>query len=1043
MPIRDDAADELEPLARGRGSSVGRYLLLDVIGAGGMGIVYKAYDPELGRPIALKLLVTDEASDTQRDRLLREAQALARLQHPNVVAVHDVGTFEGDVFIAMEFVEGDHARSWVKAKPRGRREILDVFLAAGEGLAAAHRAGLVHRDFKPDNVLVGNDGRVRVLDFGLARATNSLSGERAPGPAPEKAATPTTEQAAPDEVTSAARRGPQRPRPPVGERWVDSSPPPSESGRRLLATPLTRADAIVGTPRFMSPEQHMGDPVDEAADQFSFCVSLYWALYGVFPFEDAEAMLLQRIGEPPAGATVPRWLRLVLLKGLSSRASQRYPSMEALLAALRADPAELWRRRLRPVLAVVAAAALVSAVIAGALAYKARRGAAEQALLAQQFGQEVEKISSIERYASLLPLHDTRPEREAIRARMNHLSSRMQALGPLAAGPGHHALGRGQLALERYEDALVELEAAWATGYRAPDLAYALGLTHGRLYQRAINELRKSGDEKRDSESRAAIARAHGEPALRYLKLAEAHELAVDAPEYVEGLIALYEHRYDEALTLARKAGRRVSWLYEAHTLEGDIQLSAGEDRYWKGEVDGALERFRLAGEAYLAAAQMAPSDAAARLGECEQQGQIVDLQVDRDQSPEESVERQLAACEAAARIRPDEAAPLAAQAGAWHARATYQKDHGVDPTASEQRTIELAGRALALDAKYAQAHTLISSAANDLARRQIEFGGDPRAWLERAIEHARRSLELTPSSGAYSHLSMIFRTRAEDEQNRGLDPRGSYREAIEAGQKSLSLAPEDFGTWNAIGLGQLFLGQWQLGHGDDPTEALTRAIEAFDKVAHITPKLDYGYVNRCEAERNLAELELKRGAGDPLARLDHAIEGCRQAIALDGNYVGSQWDLGAALVDVATFRLEHGDDPADAIGKAGASLDRALQIDGTYSLALASLAELRLVEARLAARGKRDPGPAFSRAAAVLERALKLSNGKSVDALRLSAELHRRRAEWAASLGRSTDEDVRQGLAMAARALERDPRLSGATEAQDALRLLGAHANK
>src|SRR5262249_32094360 len=150
----------------------------------------------------------------------------------------------------------------------------------------------------------------------------------------------------------------------------------------------------------------------------------------------------------------------------------------------------------------------------------------------------------------------------------------------------------------------------------------------------------------------------------------EAHELGVDAPEYVEGLIALYEQRYDEALVLARKAAQRVSWLYEAHTLEGDIQLSVGSDRYWKGEVDAALERFRLASAASRAAGRRAPSDGAARMGECEQQGQVVDIDVDRDHSPQASVERQLAACDAAARIRPEDAPPRVAQARAWHALA-------------------------------------------------------------------------------------------------------------------------------------------------------------------------------------------------------------------------------------------------------------------------------------------------------------------------------------------------------------------------------------
>jgi tetratricopeptide (TPR) repeat protein/predicted Ser/Thr protein kinase len=300
--------------ALSRGDSVGRYLLLDELGQGGMGVVYKAYDPELDRPIALKLLTAGHRG-VQRERLMREAQALARVSHPNVIAVHDVGCLDegrgGNVFIAMEFVEGQTLRKWVG---EGRRNLLEAFLAAGEGLLAAHRAGLVHRDFKPDNVIVGADGRVRVLDFGLARAMD----------------------ASPD-----ARR--------EGE--------PARA--KMLETPLTHAGAIVGTPRFMAPEQHFGAAVDERADQFSFCVSLYWALYGEFPFPGAtldeiiESLQAGRVTEPPAGAAVPRWLRQVLLTGLARRPADRYPSMAELLGALRADPSIARRRWLRAGVAVL------------------------------------------------------------------------------------------------------------------------------------------------------------------------------------------------------------------------------------------------------------------------------------------------------------------------------------------------------------------------------------------------------------------------------------------------------------------------------------------------------------------------------------------------------------------------------------------------------------------------------------------------------------------------------------------------------------------
>src|SRR5579862_6912981 len=165
-----NAAGEETGLAKG--ATIGRYVVLGLLGRGGMGEVYAAYDPELDRKIAVKLLRarggSGEATADGKTRLLREAQAIARLSHPNVVVVYDVGTFGESVFIAMEFVEGRTLAGWMHASPRSHREIMQVFLAAGRGLAAAHAAGLVHRDFKPDNVMVTNDGQVRVMDFGLA-----------------------------------------------------------------------------------------------------------------------------------------------------------------------------------------------------------------------------------------------------------------------------------------------------------------------------------------------------------------------------------------------------------------------------------------------------------------------------------------------------------------------------------------------------------------------------------------------------------------------------------------------------------------------------------------------------------------------------------------------------------------------------------------------------------------------------------------------------------------------------------------------------------
>src|SRR5262245_57430928 len=200
------------------GSTIGRYTLLHRIGAGGVGVVYAAFDPELNRKVAIKLLRAHGGRPGRRaeleERLVKEARAMAQLSHPNVVAVFEIGRFRDRVFLAMELVEGQTLHDWRCERPRGWRKIVEMFAAAGQGLAAAHAAGLVHRDFKPANVLVGRDGRVRVTDFGLAQDD----------------------------------------------------------------TPASASSPIAGTPCFMAPEQLRGDPADQRSVQFSFCVTLFMAL---------------------------------------------------------------------------------------------------------------------------------------------------------------------------------------------------------------------------------------------------------------------------------------------------------------------------------------------------------------------------------------------------------------------------------------------------------------------------------------------------------------------------------------------------------------------------------------------------------------------------------------------------------------------------------------------------------------------------------------------------------------------------------------------
>jgi serine/threonine protein kinase len=356
------------PATLTRGAAIGRYIVLALVGRGGMGEVYAAYDPELDRKVAVKLLRVKPGNGVSlaegRQRTLREAQAIARLSHSNVVVVYDVGTFEDKVFIAMEYVEGNTVTYWLQAKQRGWQEILKVFVAAGSGLAAAHEKGLVHRDFKTDNVMIDRHGQVRVMDFGLARqAEKTGAGEPAPRPTPAFAL---------KVVTSTIKA----PKTDDADTKTLMLKPESDAMPRTLSGPssgvfdsrLTRTGAMMGTPAYMAPEQFLGTPTDARSDQFSFCIALYEALYGERPFEgntmsSLTANVVQgNIREAPATSKVPLWIRRVLLRGLKPRAKDRWASMEDLIAALGKNPTVSRRRW---ALAVGGAAVFVGVLTGG------------------------------------------------------------------------------------------------------------------------------------------------------------------------------------------------------------------------------------------------------------------------------------------------------------------------------------------------------------------------------------------------------------------------------------------------------------------------------------------------------------------------------------------------------------------------------------------------------------------------------------------------------------------------------------------------------
>ncbi|MEM7157108.1 MAG: serine/threonine-protein kinase [Myxococcota bacterium] len=310
------------PSTAGEGDQLGRYRLGEVLGAGGMGHVHRAHDPKLQRDVAIKLV--HRSSARSHHRMRREAQAMAQLSHPNVLPIYDVAEQEGQLFIAMELVEGMTLRQWLRAKPRKWPEVLDMFMRAGRGLQAAHEVGLVHRDFNLRNVLVGYDGRVRVMDFGLARPCGD-------------------------------------------ESMFDLTSGPVEGESPRAIGEVTEPGMVMGTPAYMAPEQYIGKSVGLAADQYAFCTALWEGLCGHRPYseEGTHAYLFKlKTQGPPRAADqlegVPVEIHTALEKGLAAKAQDRFSSMEALLAALTPRRSKPPRRAVESLAALGVGVALVA-----------------------------------------------------------------------------------------------------------------------------------------------------------------------------------------------------------------------------------------------------------------------------------------------------------------------------------------------------------------------------------------------------------------------------------------------------------------------------------------------------------------------------------------------------------------------------------------------------------------------------------------------------------------------------------------------------------
>jgi tetratricopeptide (TPR) repeat protein len=886
--------------------AVDRYLLGPELGRGGMGRVHAAWDPVLKRVVAIKLLL---GSDPELNlRLLREARTQAKLDHPGICRIHDLGHAEGRPYIAMQLVQG---RSLVDLQPElTYRAMAEILADTAEAVQAAHQAGLIHRDLKPANILVearGGSLHPFVVDFGLARDLTAL-----------------------DQTLS----------------W-----------------------AVLGTPAFMSPEQARGEALGPATDLYSLGATLYALITGRPPYEgstlaglvtnqvDHGVRAVRRLA--PA---VPRDLETITLKCLEREPARRYPSAQALAQDLRrflagepiaARPVgpvgTLWRwARRRPALAGTAAAGIVVSLLLLGWNGHIRATSRLRERAAQRFGLEIRDAEHLLRIERMLPTHDIRPAEARLRARLEAIRAEMAALGHSAEGPGHYALGRGHLALREFEAAIHELDAAWAAGFQPPEVAYGMGLARLSWFHERQQLAMVLGRAEGEVESLRATLVA---PALAWM--ARAQGAQVDHPDYGRALAAMATDRFAEADQLFQQAQAQAPWLYEA------ALGRCLNEMYWhlaphpplrpvtdRGPVDAQVEAL------FEQVERIAPSDDMAwvtqanhHLGRSIQQAS----HASRDPAP---LTRAVSLFEKALQVRPDSRVLQGRLAGATLQAGFLMLSTGRDPGALARDT------ATALT-QSCQAH----SAPQDsewqaqlgtichlwwvAAEADQRFGRDP--WA--SLQAGRRAREGRPLD---LHTAFPLLIEAKCQGDRRQDPQPTFQAALDLlrgiqPRRDYQANPFFFST-----LGEVCFERagWEWTTRRRGGDSLKEALAALDHARALDPRFAFTFYHLPRAHALAVRMALAKGT-DPTASVAKALEAARHGVSINPANAALQLAAADAHLADGQARLARGEDPGPAWAACRKALEAGARTNPRDYHLLLLRAELEAVQAASGREGE------------------------------------------------------------------------------------------
>lgn len=928
----------------------GHLVVEDLLGRGGMGEVYRAFDRRLERPVALKTLPGRRAG-RPRGRILREARILSRLNHPNICQVYDLLEGEEHDCLVLELVDGQTLRRVLRREDPSPETRLQIALAVTEALAAAHREGILHRDLKPDNVMITAEGKVKVLDFGIAR-TEADGDEDLQGSGSGE-----EEEEDPDRTLVDG----------LGAGSVSTAP---------TGPPL-------GTLTYMSPEQARREPLTLASDAYSLGLVLQELFTGhrALPKRLPREELLRRAcaGETEPAVGIGGGLRS-LIEDLKAADPQRRPTAEEALRRLREVAAEPARRRHRRRWILASALAAVLVLASAGAALFVHQQARREARMAQRFTQEAAELEAKLRIEYLAPAHDIRPVQEELRQGMVRLQERMKSLSSAAVGPGSSALGRIALALEDFEAARGHFQRAWNSGYREPEVVSGLALASFELFRLQAPRVLALEDEERREAEWDRIWGELGAEAFDMLTLstrAEAQEAAGDAggdedgavteadsADYLEALRAFHRRDDEAALTHARAAGREDPLFYEAALLEGKIQRARMEEAYLRGDLAGTAEFYEQASRALDRAAEVGRSDPAVHqeIAEVRLSRALAELYYGSGEQFDRFHEASLEACDTVERIDPGhrgvrviraELLLRSAEAGGFaeESRALLREASEILEPALEDEE----GRPAADGRAWKVAGHIAMVEADWQVHRLGILGADLDAILARARSAYERAVALEPRVPRFfNSLGNAYALIAEVQRLRGQDPRPLLDQAVEAYRRCLTLDPDDIAVYGNLVLALATAAEHAALAGSDVEPTVKEGEEVLQRARAHTEGSSFLEQARATLLQAAARADELRGR-DPRPRLQEVREAARRGLELGfSNYL--ERELATSLIREGEYLLRAGDDPSEPLRQIRDFLEEAEAGEadpGFHRLMTATLKRLEAV--RLLSRGERD----------------------------------------------------------------------------------------